>query len=153
MSSLYLPKGRPYNKYGVLCFQQQLLEAHCPFLSCSITNKVLVAIGWLQPNDCKVRYKIKIEYVAGHEPKSTILYPIIEPARKIHMYPDHSLCLHYALDMKWTEKIKIYQYTVPWIAEWIIYYEIYLLNGGYWEGPESPLHMKDTDMNINQDIG
>lgn len=73
--------------------------------------------------------QIKIEYVAGREPKSTILYPVIEGNVKIHMYNDHSLCLHYAEDMRWTEQIGIYQFTVPWISEWVVFYERYLVNG------------------------
>lgn len=152
MSSIYLPKGKPYNKYGVLSYQRKLVEENFPFLDCTIQNKVLICSGWMQPDNCKEKYKIKIEYVAGHEPKSTILYPIIEPRKEIHMYKDHSLCLHYPPDMKWNEKIKIYEYTVPWISEWVIFYEIYLINGGKWEGRESPTHITETDMNINQNV-
>ncbi len=69
------------------------------------------------------------------------------------MFNDHSICLHYPPDMFWTEKIKIYQFTVPWISEWIIYYEIYLLNGGKWEGRESPVHFTESDVNVNQEEG
>lgn len=68
------------------------------------------------------------------------------------MYNDHSLCLHYPPDMKWNERLKIYEYTIPWISEWIIYYEIFLLNGGVWEGRESPTHMTEADQNLNQDF-
>jgi len=53
--------------------------------------------------------------------------------------------------MRWTEQTPVYKYTVPWISEWIVYYEIYQMNGGIWEGPESPLHMNESDKNINFD--
>lgn len=89
--------------------------------------------------------------MAGNEPKSTILYPEINPSPKIHMYNDQSLCLHYPPDMKWNEKTDIYQYTIPWISEWIIFYEIYLVNGNIWEGKESPVHITEREKNINQD--
>jgi hypothetical protein len=153
MSSLYFGRRKPYNKYAILTYQQNLVEDNYPFLKCKIIKNVLVCEGWLQPDHCKERYKIKIEYVAGNEPKSTILYPLIEPSVKIHMYNDHSLCLHYPPDMKWNERIKIYEYTIPWISEWIIYYEIYLLNGGVWEGRESPAHISEADKNLNKDFG
>jgi hypothetical protein len=149
MSSRYLGKAKPYNRFAVLRYQQEMIERAYPFLHCRIINRVLVCKGVLRPHDCDQEYMIKIEYVAGHEPKSTILYPRIEPSRKIHMYKDHSLCLCYSRDIQWTEKIRIYEYTVPWISEWIHYYEIYLLNGGVWEGPESPSHMREEDQNIN----
>ncbi len=152
MSSLYFGRRKSYSKYAVLSSQQKLVERHYPHLNCHIHKNVLVCSGWIQPDDCKQRYKIKTEYVAGQEPKSTILYPIIEPSKEIHMYDDHSLCLHYSSDMKWTEKVKIHQYTIPWISEWAIFYEIYLMNGGKWEGKESPSHFTEADKNINEDF-
>jgi hypothetical protein len=109
-------------------------------------------MGWIQPEDCKDRYKIRIEYVAGKEPKSTILLPEIVPSPRIHMFNNHSLCLYYPPDMKWNEKVKIYQYTVPWICEWVLFYEIYLMNGGKWEGKESPFHLTEAEMNSDRDI-
>ncbi|MBI3137732.1 MAG: hypothetical protein HYZ15_04025 [Sphingobacteriales bacterium] len=127
-----------------------MIEEQYPFLQCSIQNKVLVCTGWLQPDNCRDKYKVKVEYVAGHEPKSTVLWPKIEPSRDIHMYKDHSLCLHYPKDMPWNEKIKIYQYTIPWISEWIVFYEIYLINGNIWEGRQSPTHFTETDQNLNK---
>jgi hypothetical protein len=151
MSSLYLPRGKPFNKYSVLAYQKKLLEEHCPFLTCSIFRNVLTCTGEISHPDWKRSYRIKIECVAGKEPKSTILSPDIDPCREIHMYPDHSLCLHYPQDMPWNEKTKLFKYTVPWITEWILYYELYLVNGGKWEGPESPEHFKLTDMNLNTD--
>src|SRR5690242_7166704 len=122
MSSIYLPKGRSYNKYSVLRYQQQLIEEHYTFLTCKIVDKVLTCTGWIKHEDFKQDYKVKIECVAGKEPKSTILCPTIEPSNDIHMYEDHSICLHYPPDKKWDEKVKIYLFTVPWIGEWILYY-------------------------------
>jgi hypothetical protein len=54
-------------------------------------------------------------------------------------------------DMKWTERTPVYKYSVPWIVEWIHFYEISLLNGGEWEGPESPVHLTERDKNVNVD--
>ena len=67
------------------------------------------------------------------------------------MYEDHSLCLHYPPDMKWSSWTPIYLYTIPWVVEWPLYYEIYLENGGRWVGPESPVHFTDIDRNIDID--
>lgn len=133
-------------------YQMKLIQKHFNFLDCRITDNVLVCKGVLSPHGCKNTYKIKIEYVAGYEPKSTVLYPFIKPDRDIHMYDDHSLCLHYPKDMFWDERVSIYEYTVPWIAEWIHYYELYLVNGNIWEGPESPVHFTEEDKNINTNI-
>ncbi|NNV53869.1 hypothetical protein [Limnovirga soli] len=67
------------------------------------------------------------------------------------MYSDHSLCLHYLKDMKWNGWTEIYKYTIPWAIEWIHYYEVYLVNGNKWEGPESPVHFTEFDKNKYED--
>ena len=67
------------------------------------------------------------------------------------MYRDKSLCLCYAKDMKWNERTDVYAYTVPWVAEWLVYYELYLINGHQWEGPESPDHLTEATINVNND--
>lgn len=139
-------------KYPLLKIQQKLLEKQFEYLNCKIENNILICTGYLRPDGCKNEYKVKIECVLGHEPKSTILFPLIEPSPKIHMYNDHSLCLHYPPDMFWNADIKIYEYTVPWISEWIIFYELYLVNGNVWEGRESPNHIQESNKNINKNI-
>ena len=151
MGSLFFSTKRTYNKYSHLCYQQELIEKEYDFLDCRIIRNVLTCTGSIKPDNCKGTYKVKIECVAGFEPKTTILSPEIEPSEKIHMYKDHSLCLHYPPDMKWGVQTMIYQYTIPWISEWIIFYELYLVNGGKWLGRESPTHITERDKNKNTD--
>jgi hypothetical protein len=150
MSSRYLPKGK--NPFGLLRCQQVMLAQHFPFLRSSVTGNTLKAWGSLRPDHCLHTYQIKIEYKAGKAPKSTIVSPVIEPSPHIHMYNDHSLCLDYRPDMPWNERTKLYQYSVPWICEWILYYELYLVNGGKWEGPESPFHLTEGEMKASPDF-
>ena len=142
--------GTGFNKYSHLLYQKRTIESNFDFLKCSINNKVLVCIGTVSPPYCTNTYKVKIEYVAGHEPKSTILSPEIKPSEEIHMYDDHSVCLYYPPDMKWTLQKKVSNYTIPWLCEWIVFYELYLINGNIWEGRESPTHIKESDKNINK---
>lgn len=139
------------NKYAVLNYHKKLLQDHYDFLKCSIEKNRLTCYGTLRPFGCELDYRIKVEYVAGHEPKTTILKPQIEPDKHIHMYGDHSICLHYPPDMKWDIKTKLYLYTIPWISEWIIFYEIYKVKGK-WLGKESPTHISERDKNINRDV-
>lgn len=152
MNKLIRIPGRKYNRFAILMHQKSLIEQHFPFLHCNIINKVLVCTGIINMEEASEPYKVKIEYVAGLEPKTTIILPIINPTKDIHMYNDHSLCLYYPPDMKWNHKTKIYQYTIPWISEWIIFYERYKVNGNIWEGKESPVHITERDKNINRNI-
>jgi hypothetical protein len=146
-----IPKRRNH-KFSFLSYQKYLVETHYSFLNCVINKNVLKCTGWIQPPDCTNRYKVLIEYVLGHEPKTSILFPEVEPSKHIHMYKDRSLCLSYPPDLKWTEKSRMAELTIPWLAEWIVYYEIYLINGNIWEGPQSPAHFNENTKNINQDI-
>jgi hypothetical protein len=148
-----IPFGKEYQskKYALLVYQRRLIEQHYSFLKCSIKANVLTCTGWIRLDNCSDSYKIRIEYVVGHEPKTTILWPIIVPSKHIHMYRDRSICLHYPPDMPWNEKIMIYEYTIPWISEWVIYYEIYKITNK-WEGPESPFHIREGDRNLNYDV-
>lgn len=86
MSKKIIIPGSKYNKYALLLYQQKLIEHNYSFLKCRIINKILVCTGKLKPINCINIYSIKIEYVAGHEPKTTILLPSIEPSKEIHMY-------------------------------------------------------------------
>lgn len=146
---MYHYRKRPYNRYAVLVHQKRLLEQHCDYLKCNISQNILLCRGVLQPEGAECGYKIKIEYVAGNEPKTTIVSPAIEPNKYIHMYSDHSICLHYPPDLKWNERTKLYLFTVPWISEWIIFYEIYKVKKK-WLGKESPVHIQERDKNINR---
>lgn len=146
----YIPKRRDH-KFGVLRYQQALIEKNYSFLKCRIENKVLKCIGWITPPGASTSYKVLIEYVVGKEPKTTILHPEIQHSHKIHMYRDHSLCLSFPPDMKWTDSSRIAELTIPWIAEWLVYYELYLVNGGVWEGPQSPAHLTEATVNVNVD--
>ncbi len=141
---------RGINKYAILSYQMRLIHEHYNFLKCSIKNNVLICTGWISQPDCDT-YKIKVQYVVGHEPKTTIIKPAIEPSKDIHMYRDNSLCLSYPPDMKWNIHTPVYMFTVPWISKWIVYYEIYKINGNIWEGEESPVHFKEAEKNIHID--
>lgn len=153
MASRFLPRSKPFNRIGVLTTQQKLLGKNFPFLHCRIHRGVLICTGKLTDPDWKHSYLVKVECVAGKEPKSTIVFPVIQPSREIHMYLDHSLCLSYEGDVSWNARTELYRYTIPWITEWIHYYELYLINGGIWEGPESLAHLRIDDMNENVERG
>jgi hypothetical protein len=152
-SRFFRTHKQQYAKIAILQYHQKLMEQHYDFLQYRIKNNVLICTGWIISSDYKNKYKIDIRCVAGCEPYCKILEPSnILPSIKIHMYEDHSLCLHYPPDMKWNSWTPIHRYTVPWVIEWIHFYELYLINGGKWEGPESPIHFTEEDKNISEDI-
>ncbi|ADB40837.1 nucleotidyltransferase domain-containing protein [Spirosoma linguale] len=129
-------KIRQRNTVGF--YQMHFLEkAYGTTFRCRLENGKLVAEGWIQPHELCGPYKVKIEYLPGMAPWVYIINPVIEPHPAIHMYSDRSLCLHFADDHRWTDRTRIAETTVPWIAEWLVCYEVWLLTDT-WIGAEAP---------------
>ncbi len=126
--------NRSKKTYSIAAFQKHHIEKNYGFLRCEIKYGMLICIGELQPENCD-RYKIRIEYREGIAPQVFILSPHINPRAEIHMYNEGSLCLFYPKEFKWTNSTKIADYTIPWIVEWVLYYELWKATGK-WEGAE-----------------
>jgi hypothetical protein len=130
-------------------YQKALLKQNCPFIECkvSLNRKVLTCEGMFKPTDDTDKYRVKIICESDKSPQIIILEPRIEVTEKegfnIHIYPNGSLCLFYPKEFEWTNNTTVAENLIPWINEWILYYEIYKLNGGKWEGIEAPNHIRN----------
>jgi hypothetical protein len=122
------------NCYGIAYYQKLFIEKHYSFLKCRIENDTLICVGEVQPDHCE-KYKIRIEFRAGHHPQVFVTSPTILQSPDIHVYSNGSLCLFYPPDMKWKDSTKIAAYTIPWTIEWIMLYELWKLTGK-WEAAE-----------------
>ena len=124
------------NSYAAAFFQKQAIEKKFAFLRCRIHDDTLVCTGNIQPSNCP-DYRVRIEFRAGYSPQVFILNHDIEPESDIHMYSNRSLCLYYPGDQRWKDNTSIAEHTIPWVYEWILYYELYKLTGN-WEGDYVP---------------
>ena len=125
-------------KFKTLLLQKKHIEKYFSYLKCSIgrISEKLICIGELQPHKDTDIYKIKMVYKVGNSPKIYITSPKVEYHDNIHMYKDNSLCLFHKNDFSWNdEKIIIAETIVPWVSEWIIFYEIWKIEGK-WKGKE-----------------
>ena len=52
------------------------------------------------------------------------------------MYGNGPLCLYDPRETPWQRMDNVHQKIIPWIAEWLVYYELYLIYGK-WLGPEA----------------
>jgi len=122
-----------------LCQRQKKdIEYHFDGFKCKILNRSeLRCIGLIRPDEDSPVYKVRIIYRPGVTPKVRVLSPKIELSTKTHVYKGGDLCLFYPPDEPWKESYRIVEKTIPWTAEWIVYYELYLITGK-WEGPEAP---------------
>lgn len=126
------------NSFSHAMLQKREIEKRFSFLKCRIENDTLICRGIFQPNNCKA-YDVRIEFRAGCFPQVYILSPEIKPNNEIHIYSEGSLCLFYPSELKWKDTTSIAENTIPWIFEWILFYELYLLTG-VWEGEYVPHH-------------
>ena len=126
--------------------QKQRIEYYFPFITCRVVRKkkCLVCTGEFHPHEECDRYEVKLIYESGSCPKVFILAPDIEYSIKAHTYSDKSLCLYDSRDMPWIDNILIAETIIPWIGEWIVFYELYKITGK-WEGPEAPHKPEQLD--------
>ncbi|WP_282773611.1 phospholipase D-like domain-containing protein [Phaeodactylibacter xiamenensis] len=123
-------------KFPFALYQKSAIEKTYDFLKCKVNNGQLICTGDLQPDGCE-KYSIRIEFQAGFAPAVFITSHDIEPSNEIHIYKDGSLCLFYPGDLKWKNNLRISEYIIPWVAEWIVFYELWLMTGE-WMGAEAP---------------
>lgn len=94
--------------------------------------------GHLRPTKDSPTYHVKLEYKPGKAPRVLVLKPEVYPNAP-HRYGDGSLCLYYPRYGEWNPGLFLAGTIVPWAAEWLFYYEVWLEDPeGRWFGPEAP---------------
>jgi hypothetical protein len=113
-----------------------LLKRHFPSFRFTRTARGLIWRGELSPQDESPVYQVRIEWRGRRRPLVFIESPNVVPGAP-HRYPDKSLCLYYPEDQSWTPQKHLAMTIVPWTAEWLLFYELWLITGK-WFGPEAP---------------
>ncbi len=133
-------KSRP-NYYARVIRQKKLIERNFDCFKCKIKgrgmNSSLICKGEIQPTDFSEVYKLKLLYDGAGVPKVYIVEPEIPLDMEAHMYSDRSLCLYYPKEDPWNHTDSIADTIIPWTAEWLVYYELYQIDGK-WHGPFVP---------------
>jgi len=135
------------NSFFFLSHEKKELEAHYNFLKCQIKapnngKRLLKVIGYY--NQTGVNYVYEITYDGYIAPNVKILSPSLAKDTP-HIYNNSTLCLFYPKKQPWSNKTcHIFSHTIPWIHEWILFYEIWKISG-VWEHPEVThrTHQKD----------
>lgn len=101
----------------------------------------------LQPSEISRVYHCRIELPrAGNEPCAYVLSPdLLELAngqRAPHIYDQSGgrtkLCLFTPKNIEWHKSMWLSETLVPWTAEWLRYYEMWLADGIWQGGGEHP---------------
>lgn len=133
-----------FGRRKVLGIRDQLgrMRMVCPDFRTRIIDGALVAEGDVRPTHRSVAYRVRIEYRAGEPPESTVLSPPLKPreegGRLPHVYPGEKLCLYLPNAGEWTPDMSLAHTIVPWIAEWLFYYEVWHVTGEWLGGGVEP---------------
>lgn len=94
----------------------------------------------LQPSELSPHYEIKVEYILGKNPDVFIVnpkpLPLADEATQLpHVYchTKQHICLYYRPDREWKPTQMIADTILPWISEWLLHYEYWIVTGN-WAG-------------------
>lgn len=129
------------NKCISIAMQEKLLKKYFPAAKTKIyMGSRLEWVGHLQPTPFSEPYKIKIIYLLGDSPKIFVIEPkklsMPEGEKKLkHIYHQtkQQLCLFYPDGIQWNRSKLLVETIIPWAAEWLFFYEIWL-ETGEWKG-------------------
>lgn len=107
-----------------------------PGFAASFQKTTVTWKGELQPQAGSPVYKVSIRYRGGALPEIKVLRPQIRPDAP-HLYSGGLLCLYWPKDRNWNHRKLVAETLIPWVAQWLLFYEIWL-DTGEWLGPESP---------------
>lgn len=126
--------GRPVRRLNPA--QQMLaLRATFPGITGTARRGVLNCIMSIRPSPVSQVYTVRILQQHGGRPQVTIIDPPLQlypgATSLPHVYPDDELCLYYP--GQWKPKMLLSTTIVPWTAEWLMHYELWLATG-QWSG-------------------
>jgi hypothetical protein len=94
----------------------------------------------LQPTPASCAYAVRLSYRCGRRPDVTVIDPALQlrrgAAKLPHVYKDDVLCLNFPGE--WRDDMLLAHTVVPWISEWLVYYELWLVTGDWLGGGVHP---------------
>ena len=153
--------GRRRTEIGTLGLREQkawLARLH-PDFACKVST-VLVCNGLVWPWELACAYRFRIEYRPGHSPKTFIEEPKLQrrdaDQRIPHTYSDEEVCLFRPFTREWNPSKPLALTIVPWLMQWLAFYEIWLCTGdwhGEGEEPAPVVIQRHSDKEKDQQNG
>jgi hypothetical protein len=128
----------------VLSVHEQLarMRGMFPRFRSRVQDGALIATGDIQPTSLSPTYRVRLQYRAGSAPDVIVLSPALrprEPAGRLkHVYAGNRLCLYLPGADEWTPDQSLAHTVVPWICEWLFYYEMWHATGVWLGGGVEP---------------
>jgi len=114
------------------------LRARFPDVQGKLKAGRLVWTGSLKPTPLSRSYRVQMVFGPRGQPQVRVLDALAtrEGRSLPHVYSNGTLCLHEPDE--WMATMTIADTIVPWTAEWLAYYEIWLVTGDWYGGGEWP---------------
>lgn len=132
---------KPAIKNISLMLQGHNLKKLFPNSHIQIDRSSLTWIVDIMPSPLSNTYKVRLRYKLGGSPQINVLKPeltVPEGQRLPHTYPQERLCLYYPRVGEWRGDMLLGQTIVPWISEWLLHYEVWLVIGQWCGGGIHP---------------
>ena len=133
------------NKKINLTLQAIHLKNLFPGSSACVKRNCLIWEGCLKPTPISQTYTIRLTYKFDDSPEVNVLKPellIPEEKRLPHTYPGNRLCLYYPGSKDWQGNMLLSKTIIPWISEWLYFYELWLVTGEWYGGGVHPRSKK-----------
>lgn len=121
--------------------QYEALRSALPLFRGNLGRDRFVCRGELQPLGVSRRYQVRFEYRRNLLPDVWIESPDLvhpEHGEPPHSYAPDRPCLFHPKDRDWTPR-KLIAFTVlPWLLEWLVYYETWAVTGEWLGGGVHP---------------
>jgi hypothetical protein len=109
------------------------LRASMPGSTGAVKRGHLSWRGRIQPSPASAVYTVEIQHVVGKRPEIRVVDPELEcrPGERLpHVFPGNQLCVYRGDQWSADKPLTI---LLPWISEWLLYYELWLPTGT-WSG-------------------
>jgi hypothetical protein len=120
-----------------------------PYFKCTVKGGQLICRGIVQPLSITESYRIRIEYRARFNPKVIIEEPPLRQRQKNesipHTYEENRPCIFHPHYNEWRSDKTIATTIIPWLLEWLVYYEAWLATGEWQGGGEHPSNGKKNE--------
>lgn len=131
------PPSRSSPRPANIGLQKAALVRQYPTSTVSTSRTELVWYGSLTPNGFSRTYEVVVAHqIEGPPPLVYVAKPrlrLVNGLRLPHVYPLNTLCLYYGT-REWNSSMLIANTLVPWTAEWLAHYEVWLATAGEWHG-------------------
>lgn len=123
-----------------------------------LRNGVLTFEYVVKPTPVSREYALRLTYRRGNPPHVQVLSPSIPELADGHGPVPHlydrshpvRLCLYLPRTHEWGPERSLAQTIVPWSADWLFYFEIWLATGEWNGGGEHPAPQAETNLKRNR---